>query len=111
MRIVNWLERAAFGRSTAGNDVVVIFFIIVFFFSFLLAFFLFSPSQPFLREGVLGSKNLFGESCLEHPKTQTCKKIIFVREPNFGKKKCPDNLFRKFSKLRVMKVKIWVFYA
>ena len=27
-----------------------------------------SPSQPFLIEGVLGSKNLFSESCLERPK-------------------------------------------
>ena len=29
----------------------------------------FSPSRPFLIEGVLGSKNLFNESCLEYPKT------------------------------------------
>ena len=31
--------------------------------------FFFSPSRPFLIEGVLGSKNLFSESCLERPKT------------------------------------------
>ena len=38
---------------------------------FLLLFsrFFFSPSRPFLIEGVLGSKNLFSESCLECPKT------------------------------------------
>ena len=35
-----------------------------FFFSFL-----FSPSSTFLIEGVLRSKNLFSESCLERPKT------------------------------------------
>ena len=33
-------------------------------------FFPISPlSRPFLIEGVLGSKNLFGKSCLERPKT------------------------------------------
>ena len=30
---------------------------------------LFPQSRPFLIEGVLGSKNLFSESCLERPKT------------------------------------------
>ena len=30
---------------------------------------IFSPSRPFLIEGVLGSKNLYSESCLERPKT------------------------------------------
>merc|ERR1712208_38932 len=30
----------------------------------------FSPSSPFLIEGVLGSKNLFRESCLKCPITQ-----------------------------------------
>ena len=29
----------------------------------------FSPSRPFLIEGVLGSKNLFSKSCLKHPKS------------------------------------------
>ena len=33
-------------------------------------FFPFPPSRPFLIEGVLGSKNLFSESCLGCPKTQ-----------------------------------------
>ena len=37
-------------------------------FSFLFFFFLF-PSSTFLIEGVLGSKNLLSESCLECPKT------------------------------------------
>ena len=32
-------------------------------------FFRFPPSLPFFIEGVLGSKNLFSESCLECPKT------------------------------------------
>ena len=58
----NWRERAAFqrsafGRSTAGNDVVATIFIRIFFF-FSLFFpvfffrFFFSPSRPFLIEGV-----------------------------------------------------------
>ena len=63
----------AFGRSTAGNDVVATIFIRLFFFFpfFFPVFFpvFFSPSRPFLIEGVLGSKNLFSESCLERPKT------------------------------------------
>ena len=63
----NWRERAAFqrsafGRSTAGNDVVATIFIRIFFFFFPPFFFRFSPSRPFLIEGVLGSKNLFSES-------------------------------------------------
>ena len=53
-------------RLTAGNDVVATIFIRLFFF---FPPFLFSPSRPFLIEGVLGSKNLFSESCLERPKT------------------------------------------
>ena len=63
-------QRSAFGRSTAGNDVVATIFIRIFFF-FFFPFFppVFSPSRPFLIEGVLGSKNLFSESCLERPKT------------------------------------------
>ena len=61
-----WRERAAFGRSTAGNDVVATIFISLFLF-----FLFFSPpSRPFLIDGVLGSKNLFSESCLERPKTK-----------------------------------------
>merc|ERR1712013_771128 len=55
-------QRSAFGRSTAGNDVVATIFIRLFPF-----FFRFSPSRPFLIEGLLGSKNLFSESCLERP--------------------------------------------
>ena len=67
-------QRSAFGRSTAGNDVVATIFIHIFFsffppffFPFFSRFF-FSQSRPFLIEGVLGSKNLFSESCLECPK-------------------------------------------
>ena len=58
-------QRSLFGRSTVGNDVVATIFIRLF------LFFppFFSPSRPFLIEGVLGSKNLFRESCLERPKT------------------------------------------
>ena len=63
-----WRERVAFQRSTAGNDVVATIFIRLFFFIFPLFFPFFPPSQPFLIEGVLGSKNLFSESCLERPK-------------------------------------------
>ena len=59
-------QRSAFGRSTASNDVVATISICLFFF-FSPVFF--SPSRPFLIEGVLGSKNLFSESCLECPKT------------------------------------------
>ena len=64
-----WHERAAFQRSalrrsTAGNDVVATILISLFRF-----FFIRSPLLPFLIEGVLGSKNLFSKSCLEHPKT------------------------------------------
>ena len=40
-------------------------------FSFFPPFFLFPPSRPFLIEAVLGSKNLFCESCLECPQTRT----------------------------------------
>ena len=79
--VKNWRERAAFqrsafGRSTAGNDVVATificlfsFFFIYFFFPFFSPFFFPPPSRPFLIEGVLRSKNLFRESCLERPKT------------------------------------------
>ena len=56
----------AFGRSTVGNDVVATIFIRLIF-SFFSVFF--SPSRPFLIEGVLGSKNLFCKSCLECPTT------------------------------------------
>ena len=68
-----WRERAVFqrsavGRSTASNDVVATIFIRLF--SFFFPFFSrFPPLRPFLIEGVLGSKNLFSESCLECPKT------------------------------------------
>ena len=56
-------SRSAFGRST-GNDVSGHFKHHYF------LFFLFSPLSTFLIEGVLGSKNLYGESCWEHPKTE-----------------------------------------
>ena len=58
-----WRERAA------GNDEVATIFLRIFF-SFFSPFFfpVFPPSQPFLIDGVLGSKNLFSKSCLEHPK-------------------------------------------
>ena len=63
-------SRSVFGRST-GNDVSGHYkrhyFFSIFFFSS--SIFPFSPSRPFLIEGVLGSKNLFSESCLERPKT------------------------------------------
>ena len=69
--LLNWRERAAFqrsafGRSTAGYDVVATIFIRLFFFP---PVFPVPPSRPFLIEGVLGSKNLFSKSCLERPKT------------------------------------------
>ena len=60
------VRRSSGRRSTAGNDVVATIFIRLFFFFplfFPVFFFLFfSPSRPFLIEGVLGSKNLFSES-------------------------------------------------
>ena len=58
-------QRSAFGRLTAGNDVVATKNIILFFFSFFSLFFLvflFSPSSTFLIEEVLGSTNLFRKS-------------------------------------------------
>ena len=61
----NWHECAAFQWLTAGNDIVAPIFIR----PFLLFFPPVPPSQPFLIEGVVGSKNLFSESCIEHPKT------------------------------------------
>ena len=62
-------QRSAFERSTAGNDVVAT--MIISLFLFLSPHFSnFSPSRPFFLEGVLRSKNLFSESCLECPKTQ-----------------------------------------
>ena len=58
-QLPNWQERAAFGWSTAGNDIVATIFICLFFFPFFFS----PPSQPFLIEGVPGSKNVFTESC------------------------------------------------
>ena len=58
-------QRSAIGWSTAGNDVLAT--IIIGRFSFFPPP-IFPPSRPFLIEGVLGSKNLFSESCLECPK-------------------------------------------
>ena len=57
-------SRSAFGRST-GNDVSGHYKRHYFLFSFLFS----SLSSTFLMEGVLRSKNLFSESCLENPKT------------------------------------------
>ena len=56
---LNWHERAAFqrsafGRSTADSDVVATILISLFS----------SPLLAFFTEDVLGSKNLFCESCL-----------------------------------------------
>ena len=51
------LQSVAVRRST-GNDVVATISAVIFFFSFSL----FSPSRPFLIDGVLGSKNLFSKS-------------------------------------------------
>ena len=58
------LQSVAVRRST-GNDVVATIFTIIFFQFF--QFSSISPSRPFLIEGVLGSKNLFSESCLKWP--------------------------------------------
>ena len=59
--------RCSSGRRSGGrllaNDVVATIFISLFFFSPVF----FSPSSTFLIEGVLGSKNLISESCLERP--------------------------------------------
>ena len=64
--------RRSSGRRS-GNDVVATIFIPIFFYFFFFPVFFtpvfFSLSRPFLIEGVLGSKNLFSESCLERPKT------------------------------------------
>ena len=49
------LQLVAVSRST-GNDVVAAISAVIFF------HFSFSPSRPFLIDGVLGSKNLFSES-------------------------------------------------
>ena len=51
-------QRSAFGRSTAGNDVVATISISLFlFFPPVFLFSCFPPSRPFLIEGVLGSKS------------------------------------------------------
>ena len=81
-------SRSAFGRPT-GNDVSGHYkrHCFLFFFSFF--FFLF-PSSTFLIEGVLRSKNLFSESCLECPKTwgltpfQTPSAILGPTGGHFG---------------------------
>ena len=72
LRIRFWHERSALQsvavRRSTGNDVsghyfhhylFILFFPPFFFFFFFFPFF--SPSQPFLIEGGLGSKNLFSE--------------------------------------------------
>ena len=63
--------RRSSGRRSGGrllaNDVVAPIFISLFFPFF--PVFPVPPSRPFLIEGVVGSKNLFSESCLEWPKT------------------------------------------
>ena len=71
--VFNVLARAAALQSVAvrrltGNDVSGPLFSPLFiFFPFFFHFFHFfhSPSRPFLIEGVLGSKNLFGKSGLK----------------------------------------------
>ena len=55
-------------RQLTGTTIVDYYF--HYSFPLLLPFFFSSPSQPFLIEGVLGSKNLFCESGREHPKTK-----------------------------------------
>ena len=51
-------------------NVLCLLFAGLFYCYFLLFFsFFFSPSSTFLIEGVLGSKNLFSESCLKWPIT------------------------------------------
>ena len=40
---------------------------------------------------------------------QTCKMIIFLREPDLGRNKCPDNFSVRFCKLRVIRDKVRVF--
>ena len=63
--VLSWAVGVPLGRRSGGwlsttlvatmNDIISLF--------------LFSLSSAFLKEGVLGSKNLFSESCLECPKT------------------------------------------
>ena len=59
-------SQSTFGRSTGNYKRH--YFLSFSFFSLFFFFFSFSPSSTFLIEGVLGSKNLFRESCLECPK-------------------------------------------
>ena len=61
------LQSVAVRRST-GNDVSGHFFR-HYFLLFFSSLFFSPPSRPFLIEGVLGSKNLFSESCLKWPIT------------------------------------------
>ena len=65
---LNWHERSALGGRLATTLVAAISAVILFLFYFYSVFFS-SPSSPFLIEGVLGSKNLFSESCLKWPIT------------------------------------------
>ena len=58
-------SRSPLGGRLATTLVATIFIIIFSIFHFFHS--IFSPSQPFLIEGVLGSKNLFSESCLKWP--------------------------------------------
>ena len=62
------LQSVAVRRST-GNDVSGHYFHRFFFLSFFSSFFSFSPSSIFLLEGVLGSRNFFGESGSKWPIT------------------------------------------
>ena len=68
---IYWHERSALQsitvRRSTGNDNSGLLFSPLFFFHFFFQFFFHSPSQPFLIEGVLGSKNLFSKSCLKWP--------------------------------------------
>ena len=61
--------RRSSGRCSGGRLLAMMYwplFSLVFSIFFPPVFF--PPSRPFLIEGVLGSKNLFSESCLERPK-------------------------------------------
>ena len=57
-------QRSAFGRSTAGNDIVATVSIPLF-----SPRFFFPSVATFSHRRMLGSINLFSESCLEYPKT------------------------------------------
>ena len=61
----NWHERRRCSRSPSGGRLATTLVDRYFHHYFFSIFH--SPSRPFLIEGVLGSKNLFSESCLKWP--------------------------------------------